>query len=910
MKKIFWSLLAFATLTLACSKDAPKTKTDWSDYDSSRYLVSFTGTLEQTKVSVDLSSGAVAWEENDQVLVYVPGNGQTGLYKYNADGKFYPADESNLVELSDGGTAYMYYPSDAFSINGSDAVFKMPAAVSGAEDLGDKNPMAATYVQGTDEKAGFKNICALFRVQLTGKRTVSSVSLSNDDIAIAAESEYTVAWTDGIPAVSTTAADKTMTISGEYPLDETTPTEFCFLLPTTATSMSNMAVTVNLTTADAGGKTSVELAREGAMAINRSQMTKIAFYAGLFSGGSGTAEDPYKIANKRDFKNIANYAKDGYGSLTTDHFLAADYIQTADIDLGGATISRIGKYISSSDFSAAFNGVYDGGEKKLSHFTVKDDGQGAGIFSATENATLKNMVVEDINVQAAKSYTGGIVGLAKGSTFENCSLSGKVQCNAGATGGIVGYVLQGGTFRGCSVHDLTLGCIDTSSGNNYGGIVGYIPDNGTVLIEDCHNLSGALDSGKNFQVGGILGGNAHKASTAGSVTIKGCTNAASIKGAGKVGGINGYSVFVTIQDCTNEGSVTLSSSNSTNNDRYAGGICSFITDGSIESCVNKGTVKSNKTFCGGIIGNTTGMVSVTQCINEGTVNGSNSNTGGIVGYLQGVSVVSLCANKCDYVQGSARVGGLVGHINNNNAWIINSISAAKVIATASVSDLADGKNGCVGGLVGTMTAGHLANCVHGDNYVINRKGTTADNQGLVCLGGVVGHTLGDNALVQNCYTVRACDKMGVYASGEELTFASGDAGSTHMGQVYGYIEKGAVKDCYAINDATAGCSFGTSAATVSNVTVMGGGEAQGYMNNTYNTVATFADGTTGTTITLSNGSTSFDITTTYPVAILNGGAALISGYSGSEALTWEEVPALGNYPLPSALVALGAEYYQ
>ena len=151
--------------------------------------------------------------------------------------------------------------------------------------------------------------------------------------------------------------------------------------------------------------------------------------------------------------------------------------------------------------------------------------------------------------------------------------------------------------------------------------------------------------------------------------------------------------------------------------------------------------------------------------------------------------------------------------------------------------------------------------------------------------------------------------MGVYASGEELTFASGDAGSTHMGQVYGYIEKGAVKDCYAINDATAGCSFGTSAATVSNVTVMGGGEAQGYLNHTLNTLVTYPDGTTGTTVTLSDGSTAY-ITSTYPVAILNGGAALISGYSGSEALTWEEVPALGNYPLPSALVALGAEYYQ
>lgn len=908
MKKLPVLLCASAFL-FACNKEQD-TFSPVQEWDPSRYLTGIEAQIEDlgTRATVDLDARTVSWEAADEVLVCIPEKNVKAFYKYDLDqNKFVPKDEP--LEAEAGNTAYLYYPAADYAEAAGAVTYKMPAAVSGKEDLGDKNPMAATFRIGTDESAVFKNICSILRLRLTGERVVSSIVLTNDDAPIAAAAEYAVSWTDGIPGVSSTATEKTMTIEGPVTLSESTPTDFFFLLPPAVASMAGMKVTVNLATADAGGISSVTLTRNDAMTLSRNQIIRLSFHAGLLGGGEGTEANPYKIATVRDFLNLAQYAGEGYGTLEAAHFLGAHYIQTADIDFGGATISKVGKFVSASDFTKAFKGVYDGAGKQLAHIKIQDDGAaGNGLFAAAEDATFKNMVIEDITVQTAKNYVGGLVGYAKGSTIENCSLSGTVQCNGGATGGLVGYIYQGSTIRGCSVHDLTLGCIDTATGNNYGGIVGYIHNSGTVLIEDCHALSGTFDSGVKFQIGGILGGNAHKADTEGKVTIKGCTNKATIKGAGKIGGINGLSQDITIQDCINEGDLTLKSNNNTSSDRGIGGIVSEITDGLVESCVNKGKVTTNKTFSGGIVGHTSdgGVVVITKCINEAAVDNANSNSGGIAGYLQGAPVLSLCVNKGDFVRGNSRVGGLVGHINNADAWVINSTASARVISTFEVADLADGKNGAAGGLVGTHTAGHLVNCVHGDNVVINRKGT--EKPSMTCLGGLVGHARGDKAFIQNCYSLAPCDKIGIAESGNEPAIVSNDESADHMGQIYGFIEKGDVRDCYALNSATAGYSFGTCNGTVANARILGNAHLAGTMGHSYNVTSVSVDGRSSSSFTLSDGSTTLDVTTSYPVEILNQGAALISGYSGTESLSWSEVPSLDYRPLPSALVALGEDF--
>ena len=909
MKKLFWTMLLIAAAAVSCNKDSAPADhpVDWSRYDASKFLVSFTGTLEQTKVTVNLDEGSLAWEAGDKVLVQAAAG--TAQYQYNTDGKFYPVDEDNLLALTEGETVHMYYPYDAFTVNGTQAVYTMDEGVMGVEDLGDKNPLAAAYTPATDEGASFKNLCSILRVRLTGKRTVSSVVLGNDDVALAAGSEFAVSWSEGgIPAVTTSSTGKSMTITGNYPLDETTPTDFCFLLPPSAASMSNMTLTVNLTTADEGGETSVVLSRSGAMALSRNKIVKLSFYAGLFSGGTGTEADPYKIATARDFKNLQNYTAAGYGTLTGEHFYGAHYLQTADIDFDGATLTKIGAYINATTYTSAFTGVYDGDSHTLSNFVIKEPTvQGVGLFAVISEATLKNMILSGITVQG-KSYVGGLVGFAVTSTVKDCIVGGTVQSNGGATGGVIGYVYQGGTVSGCRARELSVCPIDSATGNNYGGIIGYIPNNGTITVTDCHaEATSSVSSGMQAQTGGIIGTCALE--TTANATISNCSNAATVtNGMQRAGGIVGSFVNGTISKCTNSGTITLNVTGTTTshkNGNSTGGIAGYAKNGVIESCTNTGEIKSNKPHTGGIVGYTQATVTVTKCVNAGKVNSTSSNTGGIVGYAYSAPTVSLCYSHGPFVTGNTRIGGVVGHINGANAWIVNCISDQDVISTLTPSALDDGKNGAAGGIVGTFSSGTVANCLHTDKTVISRNSGHSDaTQPFTCVSGLVGHARGGT--MQNCYTLVSCDKLGAGVSGTTVTIPSSDAGSQYMGQLFGYIEAGTLKDCYALNDASAGYSQGTSAGTLSNATILGGGTVQGYLNHACNSIVTYSDGTTGTTVTLSDGTTSFAAGSTYPVDILNGGAALISGYTGS-ALTWQEVPTQSNYPLPSALVALMTE---
>ena len=90
---------------------------------------------------------------------------------------------------------------------------------------------------------------------------------------------------------------------------------------------------------------------------------------------------------------------------------------------------------------------------------------------------------------------------------------------------------------------------------------------------------------------------------------------------------------------------------------------------------------------------------------------------------------------------------------------------------------------------------------------------------------------------------------------------------------------------------------------------MGSGSETGYMNNNYNASVTYSGGTTGTTVTLSDDSTSYPVASTYFVAMLTGGGQLISGYSGTETMDWTQPSVTNGWPYPSALVALGTDYF-
>ena len=544
MKRTFkyFALAVMAAAALSCAKETAPLTEDvnpnkpveevTNPATDGKYLLSFGATITPaTKVNLNLdSSDAAAFEEGDRVLVVVGDN--SAIYSYNGS-KFIPAAEA--IEVGESAIEF-YYPVNAagygFALDGNAVKFTMPEAATAQDDLGDKNPLAG-YVAAGDHselsEVAFNNVGSILRVKLTGTGTLTSLTLSNGTAAIASGSEYTVSRGSDTPAISTEATGTQITVTKNVTLGDTA-IDFFFLLPSSGT-MDNMKVTAKMASAVTYFGTAVEnfyLTRSGDLTLARNKIYTVSFNAGiLFSGGTGTSEDPFIIANARDFRSIQSYTVNGYGEIAASNFLSAYYEQSADIDFANANLTPIGTA------SAPFTGVYDGASKTLDNFKISID-DFAGLFGVI-SGTAKNIVVganaaisttvddkgagaiagkiiageisgctNNATVKCTKSsgnsYVGGIVGLANNLTADvtisDCVNNGAVTCNIFA-GGIAGSV-NGGSFD-ATVFKCRNNAAITANGSNAGGIAGALYK-GTVNL--CYG--GTATQASNYPTGGSI----------------------------------------------------------------------------------------------------------------------------------------------------------------------------------------------------------------------------------------------------------------------------------------------------------------------------------------------------------------------------------------------------------------------
>ncbi len=176
--------------------------------------------------------------------------------------------------------------------------------------------------------------------------------------------------------------------------------------------------------------------------------------ASLYSSfeGEGTEESPYLISNKDEllaFSAAINSATD----------VDAHYKLTSDIDLEGEEWTPVGYYSKQTEYSTAFQGVFDGDGHTVSNITITDGSNiYIGFFGLIYNGTVKNLTLDNLNINvnstiSENSYIGGIVGrsIAKGqnniSEFYNCNVTNSsiTAVNLGSlyVGGIAGIALSG-----------------------------------------------------------------------------------------------------------------------------------------------------------------------------------------------------------------------------------------------------------------------------------------------------------------------------------------------------------------------------------------------------------------------------------------------------------------------------------
>ena len=203
--------------------------------------------------------------------------------------------------------------------------------------------------------------------------------------------------------------------------------------------------------------------------IYRAHLVQMHPFKPGFGGGTGTASSPYLISTPAHFMELSG---------TTDpDFLSASYLQTADLDLAGASFSPCGSS------AAPFTGVYDADGHSISNLSVSVSGDNAGLFGCISGGTVRKLNIASSSVSASGQNAGSIAGLlTNGGRISSCRVdaASTVTSGARAAGSIVGKVV-GGTIDNCASHGNVTGydCV--------GGIAGFLNPNGTneVLVINC-----------------------------------------------------------------------------------------------------------------------------------------------------------------------------------------------------------------------------------------------------------------------------------------------------------------------------------------------------------------------------------------------------------------------------------------
>ena len=119
--------------------------------------------------------------------------------------------------------------------------------------------------------------------------------------------------------------------------------------------------------------------------------------------GSGTAQDPFQIADREDLEFFRDQVNNANALGTAgQHFL-----QLADIDLGGDRWVDIGNVNDNAACFVslpAFSGVYDGGGHTVSNFVLSGYSY-CGFFGAISDGTVKNLRVLD--ARSPDTYVAG-----------------------------------------------------------------------------------------------------------------------------------------------------------------------------------------------------------------------------------------------------------------------------------------------------------------------------------------------------------------------------------------------------------------------------------------------------------------------------------------------------------------------
>ena len=327
--------------------------------------------------------------------------------------------------------------------------------------------------------------------------------------------------------------------------------------------------------------------------------------AAAFAGGTGTAENPYQIANGAELAYLASSVNSG--ETYEDKY----FVLTANIDLNGLPWTPIANSFSDALFGGTdyriFAGNFDGKGYTISNVSIGSEttpfeSDVFGLFGAT-GGKISNLNLDTVSIHGvAKIASGYVVGIA---------------------GGLVGS--SAGSIENCHVTGLAMDMSAPSNGYAaaywVGGLVGAL--DGAQLINECSVSGSITEKAGKGSIGGLIGelGKAAKITYSRSdvtVNVK-----ADSRGGANVGGFigkgNGKTDAETIiRNCYATGNVTGGA--------YTGGFAGGLWGLNIKNCYASGNVSqaaaAMASFVGTDASDSNYYGSITNCFTTGIVTGS------------------------------------------------------------------------------------------------------------------------------------------------------------------------------------------------------------------------------------------------------------------------------------------------
>ena len=327
--------------------------------------------------------------------------------------------------------------------------------------------------------------------------------------------------------------------------------------------------------------------------------------AAAFAGGTGTAEDPYQIANGAQLAYLASSVNSG------ETYTGKNFVLTVNIDLNGLPWTPIANSFSDALLGGSnyriFAGNFDGNGYTISKVSIGSEttpfeSDVFGLFGATEGK-ISNLNLDTVSIHGVAKITSGYV--------------------IGPAGGLVGY--SAGSIENCHVTGLTMNMNAQDGGiaGAYwiGGLVGAL--DGTQLINECSVSGSITEKAGRGSIGGLIGELGEEAKITYSRSNVTVNVKADYYGGADVGGFIGKgngnkNAETVIRNCYATGNVTGGT--------YAGGFAGSLWGLNIKNCYASGNVSQASAAMASFVGTDAAAGyaygSITNCFTTGIVTGS------------------------------------------------------------------------------------------------------------------------------------------------------------------------------------------------------------------------------------------------------------------------------------------------